>query len=105
MTVLSQNEMAQHLRLGTAEANAEAELLTRLSEAAQDYVEQYLGRAIPFVDNEGVELPLPASVKSAILLVVGDLYENREGQFVGVSAVENPAVDRLLHFYRKGLGI
>lgn len=43
---------------------------------------------------------VPASLKQAILLIIGDLYENREGSIIGVSRVDNPAVNALLHTYR-----
>lgn len=44
-------------------------------------------------------------IKAAILLVLGDLWENREGQFVGVATSVNPTVERLLHYHRRELGI
>lgn len=44
-------------------------------------------------------------IKNGIKLVLGDLWQNREAQIVGVSAMVNPTVDRLLHFYRRDLGI
>lgn len=43
---------------------------------------------------------IPAALKQAMYLIIGDLYENREGQIVGVSAMENPAVNALLAPYR-----
>src|SRR5687768_4081901 len=39
---------------------------------------------------------VPGPFKAAILLVVGDLYANREAYVVGSTVNENPAVDRLL---------
>jgi hypothetical protein len=46
----------------------------------------------------------PAAIKAACLLIIGDMYENREG--AGEKEIkENPAVQRLLHFYRIGIGI
>jgi hypothetical protein len=47
----------------------------------------------------------PAAIKAACLLIIGDMYENREGAIVGTIHKENPAVQRLLHFYRIGIGI
>lgn len=47
----------------------------------------------------------PESVKSAIKLQLGDLYEHRESSFVGVSHVQNPTALNLLHFYRRRIGI
>lgn len=105
MAVLTQSEIAQHLRLGTDEESAEATLLQHLADAAQDHAEQYLGRPIPWQDADGNAVAVPASVKAAMLLIVGDLYENREAQVIGATVAENPAVERLLHFYREGLGL
>lgn len=54
----------------------------------------------------GSPLMLPhQDIRAAILLTIGDLWENREGQFVGVSAIVNPTVERLLHFHRRCLGV
>lgn len=54
----------------------------------------------------GSPLMLPhQDIRAAILLTLGDLWENREGQFVGVSAAVNPTVERLLHFHRRCLGV
>ncbi len=104
MTVLTLPEIKTHLRLEASDT-AEDALLTSLNEAAHDHAEQYLGRSIPWADDDGAEVPVPASIRAALLLIIGDLYEHREGQFVGVSRADNPAVERLMHFYRVGLGI
>ena len=42
----------------------------------------------------------PASVRAAILLLVADLYENREGQSGSRQLVPNPTGDKLLQSYR-----
>lgn len=47
----------------------------------------------------------PLEIKQAMLLVIGDLYQNREAQFVGVSVAENKTVMALLTPYRLGMGI
>jgi hypothetical protein len=102
MAVLTLDEIKAHLRLDGSEEDAH---LTLLNEAAQDYASQYMNRAIPWHDDVGAEQPVPASVKAAILLTIGDLYENRESAFVGVSRSDNPTAMRLLYPYRVGLGI
>ena len=102
MAVLTLDEIKAHLRL---DGSAEDAQLTLLGEAAEDYATQYLGRSLPWLDDEGAPVPVPASVRAALLLVIGDLYENREGAFVGVSRVDNPTVLRLLTPYRVGLGV
>ena len=43
---------------------------------------------------------VPAAIKSAILLTIGDLFENREGKVVGTIVTENKTVMRLLDQYR-----
>lgn len=48
---------------------------------------------------------IPAPLKAAILLLIGDLYENAEATIVGVSVAANPAADRLLYPYRVNLGL
>lgn len=74
--------------------------LQALLDDAVDYASQFLGRPIPWTEDSSV----PGSVRRALLLIVSDLFNNREGQFVGVTAADNPAVVRMLHFYRVGLG-
>lgn len=104
MTVLTLPEIKTHLRLD-ADESAEDALLESLNEAAHDYASQYLGRPLPWLDDDGLPVVVPPSVRAAILLIVGDLYENREGRYVGVSVEANPAVTNMLHFYRVGLGV
>ena len=45
--------------------------------------------------------PLPAPLRAAILLLVGDMYANRESGIVGVSHTDNPTYDRLIWPYRR----
>ena len=92
-----------HLRLGL-ESDPEVDLyLADILDAATDYAEQYLGRPIPWSTDDASEV-FPPSVRSAILLIITDLYENRNGQTVAVLN-QNKAVENLLHFYRVGLGV
>jgi uncharacterized phiE125 gp8 family phage protein len=49
---------------------------------------------------QGVGPSLSGAVKSAILMIVGDLYENREAQIVGVNRMDNPTVKHLLTPFR-----
>lgn len=92
MSLVTLTEVKNHLRI---DQSAEDALLSSYIEAAEDWISCYL--------NEP-SVPQTAAIKAACLLVVGDLYENREG--AGEKEIkENPAVARLLHFYRKDLGI
>lgn len=104
MVVLTLDEIKTHLRL-EVENVSQDEYLESLGDAAKDYAEKYIGQSIPWYDDEGGEVPVPSAVKAAMLLMVSDLYENRETQFVGTIVSQNPAFERLLHFYRVGMGI
>lgn len=88
-----------HLRVDQSETIEDSHI-EMLIDAAHAYAEKYLNRAIPW-DGE----PVPASVTAAMLLVIGDLYENREGQVIGSAVENNPAVEKLLHFHRVEIGI
>jgi hypothetical protein len=47
---------------------------------------------------------VPQAVKQAILLMVGDMYEQSNATIVGTIVARNPATDYLLWPYRRGLG-
>ena len=47
---------------------------------------------------------VPQAIKQAILLMVGDLYEQSNATIVGTITARNPAIDYLLWPYRRGLG-
>ena len=44
-------------------------------------------------------------IRAGILLVFGDLWDNREAQIIGVSTVINPTLERLLFLHRRQLGV
>lgn len=91
---VSLDEAKLHLRV---DDTTDDTLITTLIVAGRQDVENFTKRAWV-----GDDLPeVPATIKVAILLIVGDLYENREGAFVGVSRVDNPTVSRLLWPYRQ----
>lgn len=48
---------------------------------------------------------LPGPIRSAMLLVIGDLYENREAQILGTIVTKNKTVERLLSMSRLEMGI
>lgn len=48
---------------------------------------------------------VPDAIKQAILLLIGDAYENRQASVLAVSITENPAVVYLLHDYRVNMGV
>lgn len=43
---------------------------------------------------------IPPPIKAAMKLMIGDLYGQRQAQIIGVSAMENPTVKRLLAPFR-----
>jgi len=60
------------------------------------YTAGYAPTSSPEVPAESV----PTAVKAAILMIVGDLYENREAKITGVMQTTNPTVMMLLSSYR-----
>lgn len=91
MTAVTLQEAKDHLRVLEDDEDA---LITSLLEAAEGHVAKYLGDDLPEV--------MPAPIKAAVLLLVGDLFENRERQAVtGVGGFqENPTFHLLLNPYR-----
>lgn len=85
--------------------DAEDALLIQMSYAAVDYASNYIGRPIPWKDESGADVDVPHSIVSALLLIVSDLFVNREGAMRDARLHDNPAVARFLHFYRVGLGV
>ena len=70
---------------------------SRLNAVQITYLAGYASPSSPEVLAENV----PAAVKASMLLVIGDLYENREGQIIFPGAIqENKTVPRLLDPYR-----
>lgn len=103
--ILSLAEIKDHLRLDGAD-DAQLDLqLERLELAAIDYASQYIGRSIPWTCEDGKVQPVPESVKQALLLLISDFFEHRENTVVGASVNDTEYIDRLLHFYRVGLGV
>lgn len=88
MTTVTLDEAKLHLRV---DHDDEDTYLDGLLLAAETHISTFLGDDWPE--------PMPAPVKAAVLLLVGDLYENRERQ--GERALyENTAYSLLLAPYR-----
>lgn len=75
MTTVTLDEAKMHMRVDHPDEDSYIEGLVMAAEA---HISMYLGDASPD--------PMPAPIKAAVLLLVGDLYENRERQ-----------ADRILH--------
>lgn len=99
--IVSTSEAKTHLRV---DGTAEDTYIGQLVDAAESYVSEYLNRELsPWTYDSPATNP-PASVKQAVLLVIGDLYANREA--VGDKTYNvNPTVQNLLHFHRLEIGL
>ena len=93
--MITLEQIKDHLRLEHDDAT-EDDYLLQCRDAALDYVSQYLN---------GLPDPMPKSVEVAALMIVADLYENREGQIVGLSVTPNGLVTAFLDRHRSQLGI
>lgn len=98
MTALTLAEVKLHLRV---DSDAEDALIQQYMAAAHDRVEAFLDRFVPWGVTS--ELPggvYPAAVRSGELLIIGDLYRNRE-----TNSEPGTALYQLLFPYRVGLGV
>lgn len=86
----------------------EDSILAVYIDAAEAEICNYINQPIPGI-SDSPPTAAPAPLVSAALLIVGDLYENREGAVVTKtgtgSFLENPAVIRLIQPYRVEIGI
>lgn len=89
-------EIKLHLRIDEESEIIDSELIQMLN-AATDYASKYLNFEID-------EKSMNASIKSALLLIIGDLYANREG-LNNMEYKANSMIERLLHFNRVNLGV
>ncbi len=76
--------------------NAEDDLITLHINTAAEAIENYIDAEIPSTP--------PFAMQAACLLMVSDLYENREASSTD-ELFENPAVRRLLNPYREQMGV
>jgi hypothetical protein len=94
----------KHLRLD--EGNDEEELVEFYLDGAESHVESRLRRPLLPWSATDPNAQVPAAVRQAILLALGDLYENRSAQAEGSRALtENRTLGNLLAPHRRGLGI
>lgn len=99
MAAVTLDEAKAHLRVvGDAE---DGDIQIKL-DAAEQHAANFIKRTIPWTDGATppVEVPVPAPVKAAILLILGGLYESREQVITGTIVAENPVVSQLLWPYR-----
>lgn len=97
--IITLSEAKSHLRVTS---NDEDTLISLFVKSATAEIENYINRDIPVVT--GTTATYPAPIKAAALLLVSDLFENRDGAS-DKELIQNPAIQRLLYPYRDGLGI
>lgn len=103
MKVLTLDQIKSQLRIELDDVHEDAHL-TLLGTAAEGYAVNYIGRPIPWLED-GVLVECPAPLIGAMLMIVADLYVNREGSLVGGRFERNPAVAQILDQYRVGFGV
>jgi len=99
--IVSLEEAKNHLRISPTQNNEDS-LINLWILAAEEWIEKTLNTTIPGADESPPQIP--SSLRSAALLIIGDLYENREGAGEK-QIVENPAVMRLIWPYRELEGV
>ena len=98
--VVTLQQAKDHLRIVHS---ADDSLVQLYMDAAAESIENFLNRDIP---GSAAPVPeIPAPIKAAALLIIGDLYENRESQVNGSIIQNNPSAMRLLYPYRVEIGI
>lgn len=90
------------------------DLIQQCIDAAEAYAADFMGRAsiddvidppwLPATEPDSTQT-VPATVIQAVLILVGEYYENRQQGYVGASVSISPTVESLLHFQRIGLGV
>lgn len=104
--MLDLNLVKEHCRL-EPDFSADDNLLKVFIGAAKNHVEKYTRRTLyastsdPGYDDDEDRLLLGDDVRTAMLLLVGHWYENREASVVGQSVAKLPmAVESFLQPYR-----
>lgn len=111
MSLITLAQAKQHLKVLH---DREDQQIQELINAALDNVSGLINRRldgtdpVPFetVENAGVlvaklPLELKPSLRSAALLILGDLYTNRDAQVTGTIMIINQTCERMMQSYRK----
>nr|WP_314102849.1 head-tail connector protein [Acinetobacter lwoffii] len=69
-----------------------------LIKAALKHIENFLDKPLVEVCVDGA---LPEDLQYAALLIIGDLYNNRESQVVGTIMTTNKTLENMMMSYRK----
>lgn len=94
MAYVTLNELKHHLRV---EVDADDAYLTTLIKVAEKAIGNELGRDLVYWTKHGV---LPDPLKHAIMLLCGDLYNNRESVAFATPHEVPRSLDYLLQPYR-----
>lgn len=97
--IVTVSEAKIHLRVTN---NAEDDLIGQHIDTAGEWITNYLNRDIPGMGDSPVTVP--KSIKDACLLIVNNLFQNREGM-TEKDLKKNPTIENLLYFYRVRIGI
>ena len=92
MSLITLDEVKTHLRI---KQSLEDSALSMYIGAAEAHIANYTNQA---------SAPVNPATKAAALLIVGDLYANKEAQTVK-ELHKNEAVEALLYPYREDLGL
>jgi uncharacterized phage protein (predicted DNA packaging) len=97
-TLITLDDVKRHLRVDYADDDV---LIAGYLAAAEDVIGNYLdrklyaeGATVPDDDPDGIVLP--SAVRSAIYLLTGHLFENRESVVIGKTAIDLPMAVRFL---------
>jgi hypothetical protein len=97
MEPLTLSEAKTHLRVDGEDEDA---LISSLITASREVVENYTGYTVAEVIEQRGNFP--ESLKSAMKLIIGDLYKHRESTVIGTASMVNelPVAQNLMNFYR-----
>lgn len=95
-------DLKTHLRIRRTQEDDDLQMKL---DAAIDHASQFIGRPIPWADDDGAAVEVPHSVRLAILIIAAELYANREEAVVGTIYTKIPKAENMLHFFRVGLGV
>jgi hypothetical protein len=98
--LITLEEAKLHLRVTNS---SEDSLIGTFIEGVEEWITKFLNAAIPGI-TDSPPAP-PSAIKCAALLMVADLYENRQAQVAGVQMYANPSAIALLYPYRTEIGI
>jgi len=99
--IITLNEAKAHLRVTDT---SEDTMIGIYIEAAVEQVRNFLN--VTIITGEGDSpAAVPYSIKAAVLLIIGGLFENRENIITGQTVADNPAVMNLLYPHRVDIGI